>query len=40
MLQLLRQEGLGAKAAARVAAQLTGGSTNQIYTLAVQADKP
>ena len=40
MLQLLREEGLGAKAAARVAAQLTGGSTNQIYTLAVQADKP
>ncbi|AGM41470.1 uroporphyrin-III C/tetrapyrrole methyltransferase [Spiribacter salinus M19-40] len=40
MLQLLRQEGLGAKAAARIAAQLTGGSTNQIYTLAVQADKP
>jgi len=40
MLRMLRQEGLGAKAAARVAAQLTGGSTNQIYAQATKADKP
>ncbi|MDR9432323.1 MAG: 16S rRNA (cytidine(1402)-2'-O)-methyltransferase [Spiribacter sp.] len=37
ILSLLRHEGLGAKAAARVAARLTGQSANALYTLAIAA---
>lgn len=37
VLTMLRQEGLGAKSAARVAAQLTGQSANALYGLAMRA---
>ena len=38
LLALLRREGLGARAAARIAARLTGASANALYPQAVAAD--
>lgn len=40
LLALLRQEGLSAKGAARIAAKLSGRSANQFYDRATQALKP
>lgn len=40
LLKLLRQEGLGAKAAARVAAALSGQSVNALYARATDASTP
>lgn len=40
LLLLLRQEGLGAKAAARIAATLSGQSVNTLYARAIHASPP